>query len=1031
LRLSSVWSAIGVCAVVVLTAETAPGATVEDVPIVGGAAAFAQALGISPPPDRPRFVGELTRLLYNIPEGKNVELDAKVQRLTAYLELVRSFQASLAAAARRDGSIALEMARQKGDRDRLKGFLETIGLRLREKNRNYSVDRTGNKEAAERVRLLKTLGVELDTLQARLNRGESVTIQIPAESVPIPLTPKLWSVMVFQREIAPRDLVAAILSDRNAALLCRGLAGLDDETIEFLEAHPAMVTRLYEHDAAVFGVFGDSLRIRNGVVVPPGGMPAVALWEGLFGEKVNRPERFVRELFSDSQGRSAYLYSTLDHLDRTRRAFAMGLAIKDTGIRLERFKALSDIAKNAYGDWQVKVSPFKRAPHDLSMLLSRVRVNADASLIEPRATVFWSRAFESRDLPDDAARRLRNVHEDGDIDAAWLAAQVVSGDGAERQLRFEQFTFGQRAFGGADERALPDALVGVRAYPKYGMLMLALERVGARTPAVFAAAARHADRLASLDPNHAFVALSQFQGAVALLTRLVRAGSLEPARAESLVTGLAAISLNEDGWYQRGIAKWMRGPLAEALALPSDGFDGRLEAVLSGRTFEGPARSIMWEGHRYKVDFAAAERRRLRLIHEKTARLSLDDVFALDSMAERLTKATAVTDIQETLARLKAFPVPATPAKQMVMPPGVDPPKAPREVITRATNDLSKITKPKDVKKATSVSESLGRLVDVLLAESIRSLVYALDLGDPDTTVISGIDASARHDFGFALQISRDARSLVPWVEPRRAIVAGTPWHVQGSLLNLDLALAPMALRQVSKPAAGRLPVLTDNERDAYAGTAALLNAFALHDSERDAIAEAIDRGHRRLEQLFERWSPEATDILREDAAVDGWRRRAVQWSMTHQLDPFSFLSLAELLQLGGPPTEAVLAPWGASARRADGCICTKLDQPLQWFQVVGRPQLGVLATQMPDLNLRVAVLLHELGLPAGLARDVLLAATQDFIDETAPTDPDDWLTLVRSAQALKRERVEDYVGALAASGPLSLDEGTRGETRR
>jgi len=1024
--MSTVWSAVVCsCAITVLSGQSASAAIVsEDVPIVGGTAAFAQALGISPPPDAPRFVSELTRLLYNIPEGKNPELDAKVQRLTTYLELVRQFQTSLAAATRPDGSLALEMARQKGDRDRLKGFFDTIGLRLREKNRIYSVERTGNKEAAERVRLLKALGVELDTLQARLNRGESVKIQVPTESVPVPLTPKLWSAMVFQREVAPRDLVAAILSDRSAALLCRGLASLDDQTVEFLEAHPAMLTRLYEHDATVFGVFGDSLRIRNGAVVPPGGEPAIPLWEAVLGEKVTRPERFVRELFSDSQGRSAYLYNTIEHLDHARQAFAIGLPIRDTGIRLERFKMLEEVAKSGYGDWQIKITPFTRPHHDLSMLLSRVRVNADGSIVEPRAVVFWSRAFESRDLPDDPAKRLRNLHEDGDVDAAWLATQVAAGDFNERRVRFEQFTFGQRVFEGAGDKTLPDALVGVRAFPKFGMLMLALERMGARTPATFAAAARHADHLTSLDPDHAFVALSQFQGAIALLVRLVRVGSLEPAKAEALATVLAATAVNDDGWYQRAIAKWMRGPLADALALARDGFDGSLETALSGTVSEGQAPSVMWEGHRYRIDFARAERRRLQRIREKTARISFDDVLALDLMADRLAKATSVSELQETISRLKAFPVPATPSgKQAVVPPGVDVPRPPREIVARAINDLSKITKPKDVKKAASVSESLGRLVDSMLSDAIRSLVYALDLGDPDATVIAGIDASVRHDFGFALQAPKEVRQQSPWAEPKRVIAAGTPWHVQGTLLNLDLALAPMGLRQVSKPVAGRLPVLTDNERDTYASTAALLDVSTLHDADRDAIAEAIERGRRRLQDLLSRSPAEASDVLRDEAVVDGWRRRAAQWAIDHHGDPFAFVSLAELMQLGHPPAQAALNPWGTATRRGDTCICTRLDQPVQWFQLIGRPQLGVLATQMPDLNLRVAVLLHDLQLPAGLAKDVLLAATQDFIDETAPTDADDWLTLVRTAQALKRERVEDYVAALAAAGPLWPDD--------
>jgi hypothetical protein len=1029
-RRSSVLSAICVGALIAGGRVTFAATVAEDAPIVGGTAAFAQALGISPPPDRPRFVGELTRLLYNIPEGRNAELDARVQRLTTYLDLVRSFQTSLAAARRPDGSITLELARQKGDRDRLKMFLEFVGLRLREKNRSFSVERTSSKDAAERIRLLKTLGVELDTLQAKLNRGESVQIQVPAESVPIPLTPKLWSSVVFQREVAPRDLVAAILSDRNAALLCRGLASLDDQTVEFLEAHPAMLTRLYEHDAPVFGVFGDGLRIRNNTVVPPGGLPAVPLWEAVLGEKVSRPERFVRELFSSSQGRMAYLYSTLEHLDRTRRNFALGLSIKDPGIRVERFKALADVAGNAYGEWQIRVLPFTRPAQDLAMLLARVRAGNDGMLIEPRATVFWSRAFESRDLPDDAARRLRNLHEDGDVDAAWLAGQVVAGDVNERLLRFEQFTFGQRVFGEAGERVLPDALVGVRAYAKYPMLMLALERAGARTPATYAAAARHAERLASLDPDHAFVALSQFQGAIVLLTRLVQVGALEPARADSLVTALAATSPNEDGWYQRAIAKWLRGPFADALALPPDGFDDRLERALSGAVRDAPPRLITWEGHRYRVDFAAAERRRLLRVREKTSRISLDDVLALDSTTDAVAKAASIADLQGAIARLKAFPTPSTPPqKQMTLPAGVNPPRPARDVIGRATNDLSKISKPKDVKKAASVAEPLGRLVDSLLADAMRSLVYALDLGDPDTTMIAGIDPSARHDFGFALQTSKEARTLKAWAEPKRVIAAGTPWHVQGSLLNLDVALAPMALRQVTRPAAGKPPALTDNERDTYASTAALMNAFALHDEERDLIADAIDQGRRRLQALFGQWSPEAVDVLREEAGVDGWRRQAVQWSIGHQGDPLSFFSLAELLQLGRVPAQASLNGWGTVARHVDSCICTRLDQPIQAFQMAGRPQLGLVATQMPDLNLRVAVLLHELALPAGLARDVLLAATQDFIDETSPTDPDDWLTLVRSAQALKRERLEDYVAALAASGPL-VEEGS-GAARR
>ena len=58
-------------------------------------------------------------------------------------------------------------------------------------------------------------------------------------------------------------------------------------------------------------------------------------------------------------------------------------------------------------------------------------------------------------------------------------------------------------------------------------------------------------------------------------------------------------------------------------------------------------------------------------------------------------------------------------------------------------------------------------------------------------------------------------------------------------------------------------------------------------------------------------------------------------------------------------------------------------------------------------------------NVPAAIAKVVLAAAMQDFIDEVRPTDFNDWLTLVRSARTASRERIEDYVAAATAAGPL------------
>ena len=89
---------------------------------------------------------------------------------------------------------------------------------------------------------------------------------------------------------------------------------------------------------------------------------------------------------------------------------------------------------------------------------------------------------------------------------------------------------------------------------------------------------------------------------------------------------------------------------------------------------------------------------------------------------------------------------------------------------------------------------------------------------------------------------------------------------------------------------------------------------------------------------------------------------------------------------------------------------------------MTGRLRSGTLSTQIADLNLHIALTLKALNLPAALAKGVLAAATQDYVDTVNPLYTDDWLTLVRRAQAVPPERIADYVAALTSSGPLVAD---------
>src|SRR5439155_12040802 len=100
---------------------------------------------------------------------------------------------------------------------------------------------------------------------------------------------------------------------------------------------------------------------------------------------------------------------------------------------------------------------------------------------------------------------------------------------------------------------------------------------------------------------------------------------------------------------------------------------------------------------------------------------------------------------------------------------------------------LSRIAQDPDLKKVAGAADDMFRLSDDLLAQALLSLVYALDIGPPDGTTLTGGDPSRRHDFGFQWK-DREHRTRVAWGEPREVTAPGTPRHVTGSLLGLDVA---------------------------------------------------------------------------------------------------------------------------------------------------------------------------------------------------------------------------------------------------
>jgi hypothetical protein len=153
---------------------------------------------------------------------------------------------------------------------------------------------------------------------------------------------------------------------------------------------------------------------------------------------------------------------------------------------------------------------------------------------------------------------------------------------------------------------------------------------------------------------------------------------------------------------------------------------------------------------------------------------------------------------------------------------------------------------------------------------------------------------------------------------------------------------------------------------------------------------------------------------------MDGWRRRALHWTAANEPEQvLTLLSMNELFLLGGGNIADVHG-WGTAMTPLWGCLCLRMPAPNAWRFVTGRPQAGVLGSSVPDVMLHVAAGLHELDLPAGLAKSILGTAMQQFVDTVQPNDGNDWLALVRAAVTTTRERFEDFVAAAAAvGGPL------------
>ena len=340
--------------------------------------------------------------------------------------------------------------------------------------------------------------------------------------------------------------------------------------------------------------------------------------------------------------------------------------------------------------------------------------------------------------------------------------------------------------------------------------------------------------------------------------------------------------------------------------------------------------------------------------------------------------------------------------------------------LDRVVKDLDGIRNDGDVARAARIVRPLVDALDYLLGESLVALVYAGSVGDGGRGSASAVDISHRHAFGNA-SFSNDRR-LLAWRRPARGSTVATGDAVTGAVMGIDLALSRTRLRRLASEALPESPRLNANDRKTMTDTVALLNRRELDDARGTDLTQAVQRGRARVEQAGN--DAARLDVLAIEARIDSSRRGLLDWTARHApTSVVEMFSLAELFRLGGGTASAIHG-WGTAHESLTGCLCVRFPDGDSWGLTVGRDDSGQAAARVAELNLRVAMLMADLRVPATLFPDVMAFATQDYVDSVPLVHPDDWVALAVRASALTRERVEDYVSAVVASGPVRVAEG-------
>ena len=851
-------------------------------------------------------------------------------------------------------------------------------------------------------------------LRACMRAKACETASLAADQVPLPGPPAFWHDVVLEGRVPVEQTLLGILDNRRAALLYTALMSATEEVRSWLLNQPDLVRRFSEGDCGTLIVLAPFLRLHEGRWQLPGGAAAAPVWVSLASAAAEDPAAFLLALLRNHGGLLAYIVELIATLtpDQQRVVFALG---GDPSTRMLAGRGLLDALGPIGRWWQPGERPFWRPGVDPAFLLSQLPATPSGRLALPGGRSFWSFVLAGNDLDvseDDARDAWR---ESGEIAPAWLVDRLLSAPVAEQPIRYEQLLFASRWLASEPDTHARDLAIALRGYVRFPQLLRVLDRIGTADAPRIAALVRRADALTrSSQAWRDRAALIRWQCMLGLLDYAVRRGAASRDEVTHALDALAATSEHEDrGARLQAITAWLGLSSIEA-DLGTRPVDRAVIERLT-RTHLAEGQRVQWEDTTYRVDFGASERDRLANARGREARPWFDAAWSAFALADRAAKrgGDRVADFEALAAIVEAM--------RLDRPVEID------DVIGRAASDAAATARRLLGRSGSETARSSARraledLAEALATQGFIELVYAANMGWAEELPLRAMAAARRHSF---VADTASGTETVYWRAPFIVTDTREPWHLSGSLLGMDVALAPVALRRTSLRPLTAAPSLNVGDRAVLITTAALLDRRVFTEEGQHQLVDLVARGRTRVKEAND---PTSIRRLAEEAGLTPLRQAMVTWiADLHPAAVTGMFSIGDLLRLGagGGPLPDAVRPWGNYQLPITGRLFAGDLPHLPWERYVGRAP-RTLACALPDLQLTLAAWLAEMRLPAVLVPDLMAAATADLVNTATSRHPDDYDALTERVRRVDQDAIERYLGLLTTGGPLRAEAASR-----